>query len=540
MSRLNRRMRESYEYDDLDEWLGRNANAGTPAELGFGAGADIDEMAARLDRRSLVNPADQALLNTPMAKPEPADPDLLPLRNPDAPRGMEGFLKDEARPRFEYGSQMDVEQDMAQFNPDGTPAEEMMAMPEMSVPAQPADDFDQWIAQQAGGGQQGAPQDTPQGGGNSAAGDFLAALADGVMAGYGERTDFSGNRTANQRYAAEQRKAEADAQMKAHREADVRDREARLMDPDSPENANFHRQLRQLLGDDFDPSGMTLHDWQQQGSDLVGMQHAGRLRSQRAAEAQRQGELKRRQMMEDEARHLEQQRQRDIETGNTADEKRRRAALAGGMRARAAEDAHKRRMALEEQKEQQRKSEKLDEGVRKLADGLRVSGLPSYGKQLARLRADIDAAKKENGGRIFPVEDDVLRRMPEASWAAMDERSQRIARGLQKFRNIEIKDLAGAAVATSEMQRIGASQSSNIFDSEGSVEDWFGQMEGAYQEDLKNVLSGAGPDVYKQYLDNKAAIDAMVSEGKGMKVEGGPAPKAAEGEVVDENGDVWK
>lgn len=105
----------------------------------------------------------------------------------------------------------------------------------------------------------------------------------------------------------------------------------------------------------------------------------------------------------------------------------------------------------------------------------------------------------------------------------MDKRAQRIARGLQKFRNIEIKTLAGAAVATSEMQRIGASQSSNIFDSEESVEDWFKQMEGAYQEDLKNVLSGAGPDVYRRYLDNKAAIDAMVSEGKGMKVEGGPA-----------------
>lgn len=170
------------------------------------------------------------------------------------------------------------------------------------------------------------------------------------------------------------------------------------------------------------------------------------------------------------------------------------------------------RREAEERARVTRGDEKLQENTEQYSKAIAATGIPQARSQTSRLRELIAAAKERNGGKdIFTGVDNVIRRDPTGkTWGMASPEAQAILQELQTLRNVQIRNISGAAVSNSEMGRVAAAQGANALDSEEATERFLKSMENAAETDERNLLGGYGPKVKARYDENVRATSGAV------------------------------
>lgn len=135
----------------------------------------------------------------------------------------------------------------------------------------------------------------------------------------------------------------------------------------------------------------------------------------------------------------------------------------------------------------------------KYGTALEKSNIPQTEAIIARLRRNIEAAKKKNGGQLFTGKDEAIRRGPMGGWSLMSPESQAIMEDVQKLQNVEIKDTSGAAVTVHEMPRVKAAQGTGVFSDEAALQRYVDRLSEGVQSVHDGWRRAYGPKVVGAY-----------------------------------------
>jgi hypothetical protein len=162
----------------------------------------------------------------------------------------------------------------------------------------------------------------------------------------------------------------------------------------------------------------------------------------------------------------------------------------------------------------------FDGKVEKLGDKLQGSGVPAMQANLNELEKAMEEARRINGGQVFTMQDEAIRRAgPDEAIGLMSEPARRVMQTWQKVMNAQIKDEAGAAVAKQEMERQKVAFGRGIFWNEDDFIRGIENLRRASDAAVENYASAFGPEIWDEYNRRLQGFRAQ-KEGRGGQPQG--------------------